>query len=258
MTLRHGRWRQRTALLALGALEEDEAVGARAHVATCAACARDLEETRAALSLVSADPVHGAEPPIPLGALVTRVQARLDETPAGRAWRPSRRGLLAAVAGGGRGAPWGRPPPARVPGGRIRRRAAVGRARPRIRPRPCAVSESTLDRERAARYLSDAQDVLVTVASAPQRCARRRNAVEVGPEAERSRELLARRRLFVETDAPSTVVARDVLDDVEEMLREVAALDPCARPQDLEAIRGEIARRHLLMKIDLVTRELQG
>ena len=118
--------------------------------------------------------------------------------------------------------------------------------------------EHTLERERAAHYLSDAQDVLVTVASAPQRCARRRSAVEVGPEAERSRELLARRRLFVETDAASTVVARDVFDDVEEMLREVAALDACARPQDLEAIRGEIARRHLLMKIDLVTRELQG
>ena len=89
MILFHGQWRRRTALLALGALDEAEAGRARAHVATCAACARDLEETRSVLSLVSADPVHGAEPPIPLGALVTRVQARLDETPArGRAWRP--------------------------------------------------------------------------------------------------------------------------------------------------------------------------
>jgi hypothetical protein len=82
--------------------------------------------------------------------------------------------------------------------------------------------------------------------------------VEVGEEAQRSRELLARRRLFLEIDAPAVVAARDVLDDVEEMLRQVAALDPCARPQDLEAIRGEIARRRLLMKIDLMTRELQG
>jgi len=118
--------------------------------------------------------------------------------------------------------------------------------------------EHTLERERAARYLTEAGDVLVTVASAPQRCARRAHAVEVGEEAERSRELLAQRRLFVEPDAPSVVSARDVLDDVEEVLRQVAALDPCARPQDLEAIRGEIARRHLLMKIDLMTRELQG
>ena len=263
MILGHGRWRRRTSLLALGALDEAEAGRTRAHVATCAACARDLEEARSALSLLSADPVHGAEPPIPLAALVTRVQARLDEAPAGgRAWRPllGGAGLLATVVLAVLVARSWVPPatPAASP-------AIATPEAPSSDAGPVADSaeamrriESTLERERAARYLSDAQDVLVTVASSPQRCARRRNAVEVGPEAERSRELLARRRLFVETDTPSTVVARDVLDDVEEMLREVAALDACARPQDLEAIRGEIARRHLLMKIDLVTRELQG
>ena len=81
----------------------------------------------------------------------------------------------------------------------------------------------------------------------------------MGAEAERSRDLLARRRLFVESGwRRRRWRARGVLDDVEEMLREVAALDPCARPQDLEAIRGEITRRRLLMKIDLVTRELRG
>jgi len=263
MTLLHGRWRRRTALLALGALDEAEAVQARAHVATCAACARDLAETRSALSLLGADPVHGAEPPIPLGALVTRVQARLDETPApGRAWPPllAGAGLLAAVVlAVVVGRPWGPPVPPTASPEVTSAGASPSEAGPSADSAEAMRRiESTLERERAARYLSDAQDVLVTVASSPQRCARRRNAVEVGPEAERSRELLARRRLFVETDAPSTVVARDVLDDVEEMLREVAALDPCARPQDLEAIRGEIARRHLLMKIDLVTRELQG
>jgi len=260
----HGQWRRRTTLLALGALDEAEAARARAHVGTCAACARDLAESRAALELVSPDPLHGAEPPIPLGALVARVRARLDEVPAagGRAWRPLLAGagllavvVLAAVVSRAL-LPLGPPAPASP--------AASVTASP-SEAGPVADSadamrrlEHTLERERAAHYLSDAQDVLVTVVSAPQRCTRRPSAVEVGPEAERSRELLARRRLFVETDAPSTVVARDVLDDVEEMLREVAALDACARPQDLEAIRGEIARRHLLMKIDLVTRELQG
>ena len=38
MILLHGRWRRRTALLALGALDEAEAGRARAHVATCADC----------------------------------------------------------------------------------------------------------------------------------------------------------------------------------------------------------------------------
>jgi len=260
---RHGRWRRRTALLALGALDEAEAARTRAHVGTCPACARDLAESGAALALVSQDPLRGAEPPVPLGALVARVRARLDEAPAGgRAWRPllAGAGLLAGVVLAvvvSRALLPTTPPEPASPA------ASVTASPPEAGPVADSADamrrlEHTLERERAAHYLSDAQDVLVTVVSAPQRCARRPSAVEVGPEAERSRELLARRRLFVETDAPSTVVARDVLDDVEEMLREVAALDACARPQDLEAIRGEIARRHLLMKIDLVTRELQG
>jgi len=261
---RHGRWRRRTALLALGALDEAEAARTRTHLATCADCARELAESRAALELVSQDPFRGAQPPVPLGALLARVRARLDETPAadGPVWRPllAGAGLLAAVV---LAAVVSRALLPTTPAAPASPAASV--APPSSEAGPAADSadamrrlEHTLERERAAHYLSDAQDVLVTVASAPQRCARRPSAVEVGPEAERSRELLARRRLFVETDAPSTVVARDVLDDVEEMLREVAALDACARPQDLEAIRGEIARRHLLMKIDLVTRELQG
>ena len=52
--------------------------------------------------------------------------------------------------------------------------------------------------------------------------------------------------------------ARPVLEDVSEMLREVAALDPCSRPEDLEAIQRQMSRQRLLMKIDLMTRELQG
>jgi hypothetical protein len=267
VTILHGRWRRRMALLAAGALDDADSRRARSHAETCAACARELAASREALALVGEDPVHRAEPPVPLGALVARVQARLDE----RA-RPQRAGMP-LLAGVGALAvvvvaalvvrsvlPTSLPAPASPASPAV----VAGPASP-----PEAESllvpadalrrlEHTLERDRAARYLSDAQDVLVTVASAPQLCKRRHGAVEVGAEAERSRYLLARRQLFVEMDGAATVAARSVLDDVEEMLREVAALDPCARPQDLEAIRGEISRRRLLMKIDLVTRELRG
>ncbi len=258
MRLGHGRWRRAAAHHAAGALEGPERAALLAHLERCPRCARDLAEMRAALALVGQDPLRGATPPIPLGALLTRVHARLDEPrPARAVWRPAWAGaglaavVVAALLGrealrtpGARGASPAPPPPA------VAEMAVPAEALTRL--------ERTLERERAARYLTQAGDVLVTVASAPQRCTRRAHAVEVGEEAERSRELLAQRRLFVEMDAPSVVAARDVLDDVEEMLRQVAALDPCARPQDLEAIRGEIARRRLLMKIDLMTRELQG
>jgi hypothetical protein len=96
------------------------------------------------------------------------------------------------------------------------------------------------------------------VASAPLACDRKRARVDVGDEARRSRELLSRRALLVETDRQEMAGARPVLEDVSDMLREVAALDPCSRPEDLEAIQRQMSRRRLLMKIDLMTRELQG
>ena len=269
MTFGHGRWRRRVALLAAGALDGAESRSAVAHAESCAACAEDLARTRSAVAVIAADPIHRAEPPIPMGALLARVNARLDEqAPGQRSWRPllAGAGALAAAALTVlvlRAPHPGAPPVSPIaspPSG-----ASASASTSPAAPDPLVVPadalrrlEHTLERDRAARYLSDAQDVLVTVASTPQRCRRRQGAVEVGAEAERSRDLLARRQLFVESDGSATAAARDILDDVEEMLREVAALDPCARPEDLEAIRGEITRRHLRMKIDLGTRELRG
>jgi hypothetical protein len=118
--------------------------------------------------------------------------------------------------------------------------------------------ERTVAREQAVRYLNDAQDVLVTVAAAPRACRRTSERVDVGEEARRSRELLSRRALLMDTSGDAVPTAAPLLRDVAEMLHEVALLEPCARARDLETIHKEIGRRNLLMKIDLVTRELQG
>jgi hypothetical protein len=42
------------------------------------------------------------------------------------------------------------------------------------------------------------------------------------------------------------------------MLREVASMEGCARFRDVERLQGEISRRHLLMKMRLMQRELLG
>ena len=81
--------------------------------------------------------------------------------------------------------------------------------------------------------------------------------MDVEEEAERSRRLLARRALVIETGEDVASV-RPVLRDVEYVLREVASLPSCARERDLQAIQREVSRRNLLMKIDLMTRELKG
>ena len=99
----HGRWRERTSLLALGGLTGPEADQARAHAASCAECADDLARAHRALELAALDPVRDAEPPITAAALLTRVNARLDappETPRAlrAAWLWPAGALAAAVA----------------------------------------------------------------------------------------------------------------------------------------------------------------
>jgi hypothetical protein len=99
--------------------------------------------------------------------------------------------------------------------------------------------------------------VLVTVAARPRRCAKGHDHVDIGEEAQRSRELLAKRSLLA-VDPGAVASAQPVLDDVEEVLREVASLESCARRGDLQEINRQIERSRLLLKIGLTTRELLG
>jgi hypothetical protein len=118
--------------------------------------------------------------------------------------------------------------------------------------------EASVAREQTARYLTEAKDVLVTVASLPRECDRERQRVDVAAETERSRRLLSRRALLVDRDRAEVASVRPVLDDVEHLLREVASLESCVRRGDVERVRAEIERRQLLMRIRLMTRELEG
>jgi hypothetical protein len=243
------------------ALTGAEQVAAETHLASCARCAHDLASLRRALDLLADDPVRDSVPPLALGALHARVASRLDE-------------IEGAAGARGRPRPWALAGLAAVAAA-----IAVLLWRPHVTPEAPSPVVSTvptiasstegteaaverldhaLARERAVRYLSEAEDVLVGVASNPRVCVRKAHRVDMGEEAQRSRELLERRALLVEMDAPAVASARGVLVDVEGILREVASLDACANPHELEAIREEISRRRLLMKIDLMTRELQG
>lgn len=246
MSFGHRRHRERTALLAAGGLSERERQEALGHLEACTACRDDFAALRSALELVALDPVRDAEPPIPVGALGARVRARLDEGPTPSPWRwallPAAALALAVLV------------TVLVPRSPIEPEAAL----PAI-----ATSDDTLDRlernlarEQTARYLSEAQDVLVTVAATPADCDRTKGRVDVGQASARSRDLLARRALM--TGGTEVASARPVLDDVEQALREVASLEACVRAQDMARLRDQVERQRLLMRIRLMTRELEG
>ncbi|PYQ11880.1 MAG: hypothetical protein DMF80_20325 [Acidobacteria bacterium] len=252
----HGRWRQRTSLLAMGALSGHEADDAQAHVSRCPACADELARLRRLRELAALDPLRRAEPPLGVSALLARVNARLDAEPARRprltgrigGWLPA--GALAASLLAALLLRPVSPPAASSPAPSAAAQVVT------VPEQVLRRMERRVTREQTARYLDDAQDLLLTV-TAPRPCPRQARRVDVEEEAERSRRLLARRALVIETGEDVASV-RPVLRDVEYVLREVASLPSCARERDLQAIQREVSRRNLLMKIDLMTRELKG
>jgi len=255
--LAHLRLRRRVALLAAGVLDGPEGEEVRAHLEACPRCRRAAAEHAAIASAMAADPVRSAEPPVPASILVERVERELDRQPSGertpaRGWRlalpATALALLALVLIGPQLAGRLRPAPSTPP-------PDVGDAVP---PEVLDRLERHLTREHTARYLSEAQDVLLSVEATEADCAREDDRVDVGEAPDRSRELLTRRTLLVAGQPEAVASARAVLDDVELALREVAALPSCVRRRDVERLREQIEERQLHMRIRLMTRELEG
>jgi hypothetical protein len=250
----HRRAWARLPLLAYDALDGTERAETLKHVETCARCARELTGLRDLREQLMRDPVRTAEPPVPLEYLVTRVQARLGETTR----RPRSADRRVVVAGGLAVAAAALSLVALLPRLVSRPPAAATATAVMVSPDALARLERTVAREQTARYLSEAGDVLVSVAAAHHDCDKKDDRVEVGEVSARSRDLLARRALLVERDRDEVASAGPVLDDVEHALREVAELPACVRAVDVERFRQQVERRQLLMKIRLMTRELEG
>lgn len=267
MIFEHLRQRRAVSLLAAGALGDREAADARRHLASCPRCRAEHDEIAALMARLGEDPVRGAEPELPLPVLVELVQARVTRTLTSPKAQWGFRLFALPVAAAAAlvafmvvpplVARFGKHPVTPLP-------MAAGAATsevPALSERALARLERNLTREQAARYLADAQDVLVNVAATSRDCDREEKAesrVDLAAESRRSRELLARKALLVEADLASVRSARPVLEDVDDMLREVAGLEACTRTRDVARVRDAMEKRQLLMKMRLMERELLG
>jgi len=257
---KHVRLRRRVSLLASGVLEGRERAATLAHLETCPRCRSEHDELRAVVAAMESDPLREADLPVPLALLVGRVEREVERAlvPRGRPrwWLvalPAAAAILAvavlvpAIVGRVRPAPEA-----------ARATIPPAEAGPLVTEDAVARIERNLAREHAARYLSEAGEVLVSVAATGANCDRAEERLDVGQAPERSRELLEQRALVVRHGGEAVATARGVLDDVEMALREVADLPSCVKRRDVERVRQEVERRQLLMRIRLMTRELEG
>jgi hypothetical protein len=256
----HRRLRRRVSLLAAGLVSGRDEAEVRAHHQPCARCRAEHEQLRAVVATLASDPVRTAEPGIAASVFASRVleaARRAEQAPASTRWwlvaLPAA-AALAAVA-------------FLAPGVAERLRPAPQAAHATI-PKAEASQllsddalariERNLAREQAARYLNEAGDVLVAVAASGVDCERADGSLDVGAAPERSRELLEKRRLVVDEGGEAVASAQSVLYDVELALRQVAELPSCVKRRDVELVQKDVEERQLLMRIRLMTRELEG
>ena len=258
MILAHLRLRRRVSLLAAGLVEGREREQALAHLSSCARCRADHEALRAVVAAMERDPLRSAEPGLSASVLAARVLHQVD------AAAPARRPRFWLIA---------LPAAAAALAAAIAVPALVSRLRPepqaaRVTIPPAEAStllsedalariERNLAREQAARYLNDAGEVLVSVAATGVDCDHADDRLDMGAAPERSRELLEKRRMVVDS-GEAVASVQGVFDDVESALRQVAELPACVKRRDVELVQKDVEARQLLMRIRLMQRELEG
>jgi hypothetical protein len=262
MTFLHFRYRERLGLLASSSLDPREADGISKHVAECPSCQAELAGLSRLASALRTDAALDRPLPISSEALRTRVLARIKTSSPESAPRPvwSLAPAMAAVGLVGVG----------LLAGFLATRSSRSTSEPVQTQAPLLASadtavndaafyerlEKTHTRANAARYLAEAQDILIQVRAAADCPDSPKDSVDVTVEAQTSRTLLKRRAALVSGSRGTLIAAQGVMEEVEGVLQQVAELPKCTRRKDVDAIARTVDRRNLLMKIDLVAQEL--
>jgi len=251
----------RLGLLAAGALSPAEADAVRTHASRCPSCGLELGDLERAHKRLLEDAAIERPLPISSEALRTRVFAQIRaegrSRVAPRAWGITQ--LAAAfglvIAGVAVGFLWSKGGIAPSDPSRPAMEIADG-GDAAMNAEFYERIEKSQTRANAARYLSEAQDVLIQVTAAADCPDSPKDSVDVTRESETSRSLLQRRAAIVSGSPEALVAARGVMEEVEGLLQEVADLPQCSRRSDVDAIARRVDRKKLLMKIDLMTQEL--
>jgi len=230
------------------------------HLQTCPHCARAWQETRDVLGAIDAGAAFPREGMVdwPEFARATVARARAGESlGAPPRARPQSAflwgGLLAAAAA-----------LCVAVGLGIRRQPAVPVAGPSapgdpaVSPEAARFLQQSLARQGAARYLRDSRSLLVGLVNAPVRCRRSDGSLDIALEKERARDLLRRKNLYLDAlSAPRDQRLAQLMRQLETVLLQVSSLDDCAAAQQIHDLRTEIERRQILLRIDLISREVE-
>jgi hypothetical protein len=128
--------------------------------------------------------------------------------------------------------------------------------------RPAPGNEAFLNRiqsvvtvDSTAQYLTECQDLLVDMLRAEQSCSGKR--YDVSFQTQRARDLLGQKRILdSELNTPKVAQAKDLCDDLENVLVDLSLSQNCEAPDRFHSMRQIIEREKLLLRIKLVQSEI--
>jgi hypothetical protein len=110
-------------------------------------------------------------------------------------------------------------------------------------------------REATARYLSECQDLLLTIMRAGKNCDNEN--YDVSLEVARARELLQSKQLLEsELSSPNVAPAKPLCDELENFLVNLSISDRCESPEKMRRMERFIREQQLLLRINLLQSEL--
>ena len=249
-----GKVRELLVLHCEGALEEPSTSEVRDHLRTCAGCAREaaeIEEVRRRL----ADPeLFAPRTDYAWQMLPSTLAARARPAKAARRWLPWNLSSpawvlsLSATMALALGAIWlaNRPVPAPEP---IPSASAPGNAA------FVHKMQTAYAREATAQYLSECQDLLLTLMRSGKKC--HGENVDVAFEVERAQRLIQRKQLLdSELKSPDVASAKSLCDELENFLVNLSTSTSCESPDAMRRMESYIKRQQLLLRINLLQSEL--
>jgi len=115
--------------------------------------------------------------------------------------------------------------------------------------------ESVYARDATARYLNECQDLLLNLVRVEQDCDL--DGHDVSAEVARARELLqSKRMLDAELKTPEVARAKELCDELENVLVDLSSSDHCESSGKLRIMQRTIRKEQLLLRINLLKSEL--
>lgn len=112
-----------------------------------------------------------------------------------------------------------------------------------------------LARKNTAQYLYDTRAVLITLLDTEVGCDK--DSVDITAERARALELLRRQRIVAtELGRVPLSRAKDVTEDLQQLLLEISSLADCAPTGDIQTLRDVVEKRQILVRMELLTQEL--